>query len=296
MICMRLRRAALFPPCWEHNGKMVRLGIVQLNTGNEVAAAVDAAENRVRRAAKDGAELVTTPETTHLMEMDRKAVLEKASFEEDDIGLARFRALANELNVWLHIGSLIIKSAEDRLVNRAFMIAPDGTIKARYDKLHLFDVSLPSGENYRESRLYDAGENAVLVDTPFGKVGLTICYDLRFPHLYQTLAEEGADIIMVPAAFTVPTGKAHWHTLLQARAIETGCYVAAAAQTGLHDTGRSTYGHSLVVDPWGQVLADGGNEPGTTVIDLNLAKVAETRLTMPNLKHKRPYGVSKFEE
>lgn len=274
---------------------MVRIGVVQLNTGNEVPAAVDAAENYIRRAAGDGALLVSTPETTHLMEMDRKAVLMKASYESDDAGLDRFRALADDLNVWLHIGSLIIKVADDRLVNRSFMIAPDGTIKARYDKLHLFDVSLPSGENYRESRLYDAGENAVLVETPFARIGLSICYDLRFPHLYQDLAADGADIIMVPAAFTVPTGKVHWHTLLKARAIETSCYVVAAAQTGLHDTGRNTYGHSLVVDPWGQVISDGGEKPGISIIDLNLAKVAETRLTMPTLKHKRTYGVTKFE-
>ena len=275
---------------------MVRIGVVQLNTGNEVSTAVDATEKLIRRAAKDGAELISTPETTHLMEMDRKAVLEKASFEDEDAGLARFQDLASELGVWLHIGSLIIKAADDRLVNRGFLIASDGTIKARYDKLHLFDVSLPSGENYRESRLYDSGENAVLVQTPFGKIGLTICYDLRFPHLYQDLAAEGADLLMVPAAFTVPTGKAHWHTLLRARAIETGCYVVAAAQTGLHKTGRKTFGHSLVVDPWGQVISDAGDEPGIRVLDLNLAKVTETRLTMPTLKHKRSYGVTKFEE
>jgi len=274
---------------------MLRVGIIQLNTGNHIGVAVDAADDLIREAAAGGATFVTTPETTHLMEMDREAVLQKAYVEADDPGLKRFQALARELGIWLHIGSLIIKVADGKLANRAFMISPEGDIRARYDKLHLFDVDLPNGESYRESRLYQAGKSAVTVETPFGTVGLTICYDLRFPHLYRTLAEEGVSIIMVPAAFTVKTGEAHWHTLLRARAIETGAFVLAAAQTGKHATGRSTYGHSLAVDPWGKILADGGAEPGVTLVDLDLAKVAETRLTMPNLKHKRPYGVTQFE-
>lgn len=274
---------------------MLRVGIIQLNTGNQVASAVDAAEKLIRKAAAEGAVLVTTPETTHLMEMNRASVLEKARFEADDIGLQRLSDLAKELGIWLHIGSLISKIADDRLANRAFVIDPKGDIKARYDKLHLFDVELPDGETYRESRLYQAGTDAALVETPFGKIGLTICYDLRFPHLYQKLAEEGASIIMVPAAFTVKTGEAHWHTLLRARAIESGCYVLAAAQTGRHATGRSTYGHSLAVDPWGAVIGDGGTEPGVTMVDLDLAKVASTRLTMPSLMHKRPFGVTRFD-
>jgi deaminated glutathione amidase len=273
---------------------VLRVGMVQLTTGCEVAAAVDVAEALIREATAGGATFVTTPETTHLMEMNRTRVLEKASFEGDDVGLQRFQALALELGIWLHIGSLIIKVADDRLVNRAFMISPAGEIKARYDKLHLFDVDLPGGESYRESRLYQAGDEAVLVDTPYGKVGLTICYDLRFPYLYRTLAEAGASIILVPAAFTVKTGEAHWHTLLQARAIETGAYILAAAQTGLHDTGRSTYGHSLAVDPWGGVIADGGTKPGITLVDLDLAKVASSRLTMPSLRHKRSYQFTEF--
>jgi len=278
---------------------MLRVGIIQLNTGNHVGAAVDTAEVLIREAATGGAKLVTTPETTHLMEMNRTAVLEKAQYEADDAGLKRFLALARELGIWLHIGSLIIKIADDKLANRAFMISPEGDIRARYDKLHLFDVDLPNGETYRESRLYQPGKSAVLVETPFGKIGLTICYDLRFPHLYCTLAAEGASIIMVPAAFTVKTGEAHWHTLLRARAIETGAYVLAAAQTGKHATGRSTYGHSLAIDPWGQVMADAqdtcGDAPGVLLVDLDLAKVASTRLTMPSLKHKRPFGVTQFE-
>jgi len=274
---------------------MLCVGIIQLNTGNQIRAATDIAESFIREAAAKGAQFITTPETSHLMEMDREAVLTKACCEQDDEGLKRFRALAQELGVWLHIGSLIIKVSDVKLANRGFMIDPDGEVKARYDKLHLFDVDLPNGEVYRESKLYEPGENAVLVHSPWGKIGLTICYDVRFPHLYRTLAEEGAAIIMVPAAFTVKTGEAHWHTLLKARAIETGCFVLAAAQTGKHATGRSTYGHSLAVDPWGTVVADGGTQPGLTLVDLDLAKVAETRLTMPSLKHKRPYGVNQFE-
>ncbi len=271
---------------------MLKVGVIQLNTGNAIGAAVDAAEAYIRRAAADGATFISTPETTHLMEMDRAAVLEKAAYEQVDEGLKRFKALAAELRVWLHIGSLITKVADEKLANRAFLIAPSGDIAARYDKLHLFDVDLPNGETYRESRLYQKGENAVLAETPFGKLGMTICYDLRFPYLYRDLAVAGADILMVPAAFTVKTGEAHWHTLLQARAIETGCFVIAAAQTGLHDTGRSTYGHSLVIDPWGTVLMDAGTEPGAYVTELDLAKVAKTRQTMPSLTHGRDIRVT----
>ena len=271
----------------------VTVALIQLNTGDDTAAAIDILEGYIREAAHRGAQLITTPETSHLMEMNRKAVLQKASFEGDDMGLRRLQALAAELRVWLHVGSLIIKIADDRLANRGFLIADDGSIKARYDKLHLFDIDLPNGESYRESRLYEAGADAVLADTPFGTIALTICYDLRFPHLYRRLAEEGADIIMVPAAFTVKTGEAHWHTLLKARAIETGCYVLAAAQTGKHATGRSTYGHSLAVDPWGTVIADAEGSTGVTLVELDLAKVAETRLTMPSLGHKRAFGVKR---
>ncbi|PCI64054.1 MAG: amidohydrolase [Kordiimonadales bacterium] len=272
---------------------IVTVALVQLNTGDDTVAATDILEGYIREAAGRGAQLISTPETSHLMEMNRKAVLQKASSEADDVGLKRLQALAAELKIWLHIGSLIIKIADDRLANRGFLIADDGSIKARYDKLHLFDIDLPNGESYRESRLYEAGENAVLAETPFGTIALTICYDLRFPHLYRRLAEAGADIIMVPAAFTVKTGEAHWHTLLKARAIETGCYVLAAAQTGKHATGRSTYGHSLAVDPWGTVIADAKGSMGVTLVELDLAKVAETRLTMPSLGHKRAFGVKR---
>ncbi|WP_286828932.1 MULTISPECIES: carbon-nitrogen hydrolase family protein [Kordiimonas] len=270
----------------------MRVALIQLNTGNVVADAVTAAEGYIREAAADGADFISTPETTHLMEMNRKVVLEKASFQDDDPGLKRFRTIAAELKVWLHIGSLITKVAEDRLANRGFLIGPDGEIKTSYDKMHLFDVDLGGGEAYRESALYDGGQSAVVAKTPLADFGLSICYDLRFAYLYRALAKAGANVLLVPAAFTRPTGEAHWHTLLRARAIETGCYVLAAAQTGLHATGRSTYGHSLIIDPWGSVVADAGTGVGVTIADLDLAKCAEARQKIPSLTHDRDVTVT----
>lgn len=271
---------------------MLKVGVIQLNTGNEVGPVVDIAEGYIRAAVASGATFVSTPETTHLMEMNRTEVLRKASYEESDEGLRRFRALAAELGIWLHIGSLIIKIADDKLANRSFLLSPEGAVAARYDKLHLFDVDLPNGETYRESKLYQPGEKAVLASTPFAQLGMSICYDLRFPYLYRDLALAGANILLIPAAFTEKTGEAHWHTLLKARAIETGCFVIAAAQTGLHDTGRRTYGHSLVIDPWGTVLLDAGAEPGAYTAELDLAKTEKTRQTMPSLKHSRDVCVT----
>ncbi|MBV1900183.1 MAG: carbon-nitrogen hydrolase family protein [Kordiimonadaceae bacterium] len=268
---------------------MLRVGLIQLNTGNEVAPALQVCEAYIRDAAERGATFVTTPETTHMMEMDREAVLAKAAFEHEDQGVVLFKSLAKELSIWLHIGSLIIKISDEKsgqkLANRAFLISPEGQVVARYDKLHLFDVDLPNGERYRESRLYKPGEKAVMAETAIGNFGLSICYDLRFANLYRKLATAGASILLVPAAFTVKTGEAHWHTLLKARAIETGSFILAAAQTGLHDTGRSTYGHSLAIDPWGTVLADAGSPPGVTLVDLDLSKVAKCRTVMPSLQH-----------
>ncbi|NVJ97269.1 MAG: carbon-nitrogen hydrolase family protein [Alphaproteobacteria bacterium] len=269
----------------------MRAALIQLNTGNEITAAVDVAEGYVRQAAADGAMFVSTPETTHLMEMNRQQVLAKTYFQEEDPGLGRFRALAAELGIWLHLGSLITKVAESRLANRSFLISPSGDIVAQYDKMHLFDVDLGGGEAYRESALYDAGDQAMVVKTPIGSFGFSICYDLRFPYLYRALAQAGADILLIPAAFTRPTGQAHWHTLLRARAIENGCYVLAAAQTGRHATGRDTYGHSLCVDPWGEVNVDAGETPGVSLMDLDLAKCAEARQKIPSLNHGREVAV-----
>lgn len=275
---------------------MLRVGLVQLNTGDDIATATDVAEAYIREAAADGAQFVTTPETTHLMEMNRARVLEKTFAQDEDPGLGRLRALAKELGIWLHIGSLITKVAPERLANRSFMISPDGAVAASYDKMHLFDVDLGGGEAYRESALYDAGSDAVVADTPLGVFGMTVCYDLRFPYLYRALAHAGATILLVPAAFTRPTGEAHWHTLLRARAIETGCFVLAAAQTGKHATGRSTYGHSLAIDPWGEILADAGEPTGVTMVNLDLEKVSHARHKIPSLQHDRNISVRKSPE
>jgi len=269
----------------------MRIALVQLNSGNEVAPNIEAASGYIRDAAAAGARFISTPETTHLMEMDRQRVLEKASFEREDAGLAAFQTLAADLGVWLHVGSLIVKVAEDKLANRSFLLSPQGEITARYDKAHLFDVELGGGESYRESALYQPGDSSTVVDAGELKVGLSVCYDLRFPYLYRDLAHAGAAVLLVPAAFTQPTGEAHWHTLLRARAIENGCFVLAAAQTGLHATGRRTYGHSLAIDPWGAVIADAGEGTGFTIVDLDLAMVDKVRQKIPSLNHDRPVSV-----
>lgn len=269
----------------------MRAALIQLNTGNEVLPAVDAAEALIRAAASGGADFVTTPETTHLMEMNRKVVMDKVFYQDEDPGLARFRELAAEFGIWLHIGSLITKVAEDRLANRAHLIAPSGEIAASYDKMHMFDVDLGGGEVYRESTLYKPGTEAHVVKTPIGTFGISVCYDLRFPYLYRAMADAGANIMLIPAAFTKPTGEAHWHTLQRARAIETGSFVLAAAQTGHHATGRDTYGHSLGINPWGEVLVDGGTAVGVSYCDIDLAKVAEARQKIPSLTHTRTFDL-----
>lgn len=272
----------------------MRASLIQLTSGNEIAPNVETVSSMVREAAAEGAVFITTPETTHLMEMKRESVLAKTFDEQDDPGLKAFQALAGELGVWLHIGSLIIKVGDDRLANRSFLISPRGEIAARYDKAHLFDVELGGGESYRESALYQAGDTAIVAKTDQADFGLSVCYDLRFPYLYRALAHAGASVLLVPSAFTQPTGEAHWHTLLKARAIETGCFVLAAAQTGMHATGRSTFGHSLAIDPWGQILADAGTEPGVTMVDLELDQVDKVRQKIPSLQHDRSITVQKI--
>ncbi len=268
---------------------MLRVGLIQLNSGREVGPNLKVIEQFVRDACEGGADFISLPETAHLMEMHRQAVLEKARFEDEDEGLKCLLALAKELGVWIHVGSLIIKVEDEKLANRGFMISPQGTVTARYDKLHLFDVDLQGGETYRESRLYKAGNKAVVARTSDACFGLSICYDVRFPYLYRDLANNDAKVLLIPAAFTAKTGAAHWHTLMKARAIETGCFVIAAAQTGMHDTGRETYGHSLVINPWGEIIADAKQGIGVTLVDINLAKVDEARQMMPSLEHARTY-------
>jgi deaminated glutathione amidase len=269
-----------------------RAGLVQMTTGPDVAANLAAATMLIREAVAKGANYVLTPEITTLMENDRAKLFVATRPEEGNPALAHFRSLARELKIWLHIGSMgVLKNAE-KVANRAFLISPEGIVTARYDKIHMFDVDLPNGEKYRESRNFGPGDTAVLADLPWGKLGITICYDMRFPALYRALAHAGATMIAVPAAFTLPTGKAHWHTLLRARAIETQCFVFSAAQAGTHPSGRQTYGHSLVIAPWGEIIAEAdGETPMVITADIDLALVAEARARVPSLTHDRVFKV-----
>ncbi|MGC9954457.1 MAG: carbon-nitrogen hydrolase family protein [Rhizomicrobium sp.] len=265
-----------------------RAACVQLRSSDDVAENIRVASALIREAKAKGADFIATPENTTLMASDGGAKLERSFPEEDDPALPAFRALAAELRVWLLIGSLAIKVSDDKTANRSFLIDPKGFIAARYDKIHLFDVDLPSGETYRESNTVAGGGHAVAADLPWGKVGLTICYDLRFPQLYRTLAQMGAFMFTVPSAFTETTGKAHWHVLLRARAIENGAFVIAPAQGGTHAGGRKTYGHSLIVAPWGEVLADAGIDPGVIVADIDPKLALEARARIPSLRHDQP--------
>jgi len=268
-----------------------RAALVQLRSSRSIPANLDLAETLIRRAGRGGAYYVQTPENTAVMELEPELVLAAADVEAESVPLKRLRALAAELNIFLHIGSLAIKLEETRVANRSYVIDPAGEIVAHYDKLHLFDVDLAGGEIYRESLHARPGAKAVLVDLPFGRLGLSICYDLRFPQLYRALAAAGAEFIAVPAAFTKQTGEAHWHVLIRARAIETGAYVLAASQGGLHENGRATYGHSLIVSPWGEVLAESGEEPGVIFAEIDLAASTAARACIPALKHDRAFEV-----
>jgi predicted amidohydrolase len=225
------------------------------------------------------------------MEIEPELLLASVEVEESAAPLRQLKALAKELGIWLHVGSLAIKLPSGKIANRSYLIGPDGETVASYDKLHLFDVDLAGGESYRESRNYDAGAKAVLADLPWGRIGLSICYDLRFPGLYRALASAGASFIAIPAAFTRQTGEAHWRVLLRARAIETGAFVLAAGQGGLHENGRSTYGHSMIVSPWGDVLAEAGEDPQILLADIDPTLSAEARAKVPSLKHGRDFEV-----
>jgi len=268
-----------------------RAGLVQLRSGRTVASNLDKAEALVRRAAKGGAQYVQTPENTGIMELKPELVLAAAESEGKSAPLAWARALARELGIWLHIGSIAIKLDQSRVANRSYLLDPKGRVTARYDKLHMFDVDLAGGESYRESQYFRPGAKAVLADLPFGRFGLSICYDLRFASLYRALAAAGAELIAIPAAFTKQTGEAHWHVLTRARAIETGAFVLAATQGGLHENGRSTFGHSIVVSPWGEVLAEAGEEPGVIFADIDLAASEEARARIPAIKHGREFEI-----
>jgi predicted amidohydrolase len=266
-----------------------RVGLVQLRSGRKPAANIAAAIKLIREAKEAGADYVQTPEMTNILERKREALFAAIVSEEQDEGLAAFRDLARRLGLWLHVGSLAIKASPDKAVNRAFLIDPKGDVAARYDKIHMFDVDLANGESYRESRSYRPGELAVACDLPWGRLGISVCYDLRFPALYRALAEAGAVFLAIPSAFTKQTGEAHWHVLMRARAIENGSFVFAAAQGGSHEDGRSTYGHSLVVDPWGRVIAEGGTEPSVVMVDIDPSEVAVARSRIPSLQHGRRF-------
>jgi len=263
---------------------------VQMRSGRFVASNIDAAEKLIREAARAGAKYVLTPEMTNILERDRAALLAAISPEESDPALARFRALAKELGIYLHAGSFAIKLGAEQVANRGFLIGPDGGIIARYDKIHMFDVDLANGESWRESRIYRPGEMAVVADLPDARLGMSICYDVRFPQLYRALAKAGATLLAVPAAFTKQTGEAHWHVLLRSRAIETGAFVIAAAQGGHHEDGRDTYGHSMIIDPWGKVIAEAGTEPGIVVADIDIEASRAARGRIPALKHDRAFA------
>jgi predicted amidohydrolase len=268
---------------------MTKIAVLQPNTGIDPAANSERLVAAIGEAARGGATMLFTPEMSGLLDRDTQRASANLREEDEDRALAACREAARENDVWVHLGSLAVLTGDGKVANRGFVIDRTGRIQARYDKIHLFDVDLPTGESWRESAVYRAGDRAVVVNgTPVGKLGLTICYDLRFPMLFARIAEADADVIAVPAAFTVPTGKAHWHTLLRARAIEAGLYVVAAAQVGRHEDGRSTFGHSLVVDPWGDVLLDMGDEVGLGFADIDLSRISEVRSRIPALNHRRP--------
>ena len=268
-----------------------RVGLIQLRSGRAPAANLDTATKLIREAKQAGADYVLTPEMTNIMELSRERLFAAIVPEENDSSLAAFRELARALSLYLHVGSLAIKASPDKAANRSFLINPKGEIIARYDKIHMFDVDLGNAESYRESQNFRPGELAVLADLPWARFGLSICYDLRFPALYRALAEAGASLLTIPSAFTRLTGEAHWHVLVRARAIENGCFVLAAAQGGAHENGRETFGHSLVVDPWGRILAEGGTEPCVIMADIDPAAVAAARARIPSLQHGRRFEI-----
>jgi predicted amidohydrolase len=266
--------------------------MIQMRSGLTPAVNLDAAVALIGEAKKSGADYVQTPEMTNIMEVKRERLFANIVEEDADTSLATFRELARKLGIYIHVGSLAIKIAPEKAANRSFLINSKGDIAARYDKIHMFDVDLGNGESYRESKSYASGETAVLSDLPWGRLGLTVCYDLRFPALYRALAETGCTMLAIPSAFTKQTGEAHWHILNRARAIENTCFVFASAQGGKHENGRETFGHSLIVDPWGRILAEGSTEPGVVMAEIDLAEVAKARARMPSLQHGRRFEIA----
>ncbi len=263
---------------------------IQLRSGKTISDNADAAENLIRAAVKDGAQFVQTPEMSNVLVRSREELLERISDAGDDLFLKRARALAAELGIHLHLGSLAVLAGNGKVANRAFLIGPDGKILATYDKIHMFDVDLPNGESWRESATYEPGTQTVIADLPFAKVGMAVCYDIRFPAIFRTQARQGAQVLTGPAAFTRQTGQAHWHVLQRSRAIENGAYVISAAQGGTHEDGRETYGHSLIVDPWGAVIAEIDNDdPGYVLAEIDTQKVADARARIPAIANERDF-------
>ena len=272
---------------------MTRIAVFQSQTGIDPAKNAEALVAAVREAASGGAEMLFTPEMSGLLDRDSERAKRSVRSAEEDKALAACREACRDTGLWMHLGSIAVTAEDGKFANRGFVIDSSGAIRATYDKIHLFDVDLPTGESWRESNVYRGGADAVVVaGTPVGKLGLTICYDLRFPALFQSLTDGGAQVVSVPAAFTVPTGKAHWEILLRARAIEAGVFVVAAAQCGKHEDGRDTYGHSLLIDPWGKVLLDMGETTGVAFAEVDAAKVAEVRSRVPVIDHRRAIGAA----
>ncbi|MGI9481484.1 MAG: carbon-nitrogen hydrolase family protein [Hyphomicrobiales bacterium] len=273
-------------------GEVFTAALVQMCAGRHIEKNIAQASDLIGDAVRGGAEFVSTPETTHLMETSSRRLFEVTVPQEDDLGVAAFGALAADLKIWLNIGSLAIRVAPDKVANRSFLFAPDGSLRAQYDKIHMFDVDLPNGERYRESKNYRPGSKAVLTGLPWAPLGLTVCYDLRFPDLYRQLAKAGAKFITVPSAFTRPTGEAHWHVLLRSRAIETGCFIFAAAQAGHHENGRETFGHSLIISPWGDILFEGEKKPCILSAEIDINLVTQSRARIPSLSHDRSFDLT----
>lgn len=269
----------------------MKIAAIQMRSGVDIDANLRGAETLIRAAANEGASFITTPEMTHLLQRSPKRLFASITDESHDRGVQHFGALAKELGIDLLIGSLAIQTSENRAANRSFLFGPDGQVKARYDKIHLFDVTVSREETWKESNVYDRGDKVVMADIAGAKLGLSICYDLRFPSLYRHYGQSGADIIAVPAAFTRPTGEAHWASLLRARAIETGSFVIAPAQGGPHEDGRTTFGHSLIIGPWGDIRAHLDNhQPGYICADIDLADVQDARRRIPAWNHNPDYS------
>lgn len=266
-----------------------RVACVQTNSARDIEANIDPVRALVLQARNAGAQFILLPENVSMIEPDSRSMRAKARPEAEHPALAAFRDLARETEAWLLVGSLAITAEHDRVANRSLLLDATGGIIARYDKIHMFDVDLGDGERYRESDTVAPGAQAVVAPLPWGWLGMSVCYDLRFPHLYRALAKAGADFLAVPAAFTRTTGRAHWHVLLRARAIETGCYVFAPAQCGVHAEGRETFGHSLIIDPWGELLADGGDDVGIITATVDPQRVQDARHRIPSLTHDRPF-------